>query len=205
MSDAGRTPNTDTGSPGGKSKYPKGPRVPCRLYLPREKRRIKQGYRRSIRHRPNRPSTSTFCTEPEQMIARAPSQSSMVAWPVTPKFCTTPITFLSSALPLSSTLRPWPSSVPVTSSIYCPEERLMFAASFTVAPASMVVGNSSAEATVTASLAFATRASPDCWHSAPFSAFCASATSHSFCRSAAASAPSWPTTGSAVIIELKTD
>ena len=33
----------------------------------------------------------------------------------------------------------------------------MFAASFTVAPASMVVGNSSAEATVTASLALATR------------------------------------------------
>ena len=90
------------------------------------------------------------------MIARAPSQSSMVAWPATPKFCTTPITFLSSALPLSSTLRPWPSSVPVTSSIYRPEERLMFAASFTVAPASMVVGNSSAEATVTASLALAT-------------------------------------------------
>ena len=85
------------------------------------------------------------------------------------------------------------------------EERLMFAASFTVAPASMVVGNSSAEATVTASLAFATRASPDRWHSAPFSAFCASAASHSFCRSAAASAASWPTTGSAVIIELKTD
>ena len=139
------------------------------------------------------------------MIARAPSQSSMVAWPATPKFCTTPITFLSSALPLSSTLRPWPSSVPVTSSIYRPEERLMFAASFTVAPASMVVGNSSAEATVTASLAFATRASPDCWHSAPFSAFCASATSHSFCRSSAASAASWPTTRSAVIIELKTD
>lgn len=57
------------------------------------------------------------------MIARAPSQSPMVAWPATPKFCTTPITFLSSALPLSSTLRPWPSSVPVTSSIYRPEER----------------------------------------------------------------------------------
>lgn len=36
------------------------------------------------------------------MIARAPSQSSMVTWPATPKFCTTPITFLSSALPLSS-------------------------------------------------------------------------------------------------------
>ena len=124
------------------------------------------------------------------MIARAPSQSPMVAWPATPKFCTTPITFLSSALPLSSTLRPWPSSVPVTSSIYRPEERLMFAASFTVAPASMVVGNSSAEATVTASLSLATRASPDCWHSAPFSAFYASAASHSFCRSAAASAPS---------------
>lgn len=123
------------------------------------------------------------------MIARAPSQSSMVAWPATPKFCTTPITFLSSALPLSSKLRPWPSSVPVTSSIYCPEERLMFAASFTVAPASMV-GNSSAEATVTASLALATRASPDRWHSAPFSAFCASTASHSFCRSAAASAAS---------------
>ena len=66
----------------------------------------------------------------------------------------------------------------------------MFAASFTVAPASMAVGNSSAEATVTASLAFATRPSPDCWHSAPFSAFCASAASHSFRRSAAASAPS---------------
>ena len=64
----------------------------------------------------------------------------------------------------------------------------MFAASFTVVPASMVVGNSSVEATVTASLALATRASPDCWHSAPFSAFCASAASHSFCRSAAASA-----------------
>lgn len=98
--------------------------------------------------------------------------------------------FLSSALPLSSTLWPWPSSVPVTSSICRPEERLMFAASFTVAPASMAVGNSSAEATVTASLAFATRPSPDCWHSAPFSAFCASAASHSFRRSAAASAPS---------------